>query len=129
MPNPKDREEGGAVNRDTKKLIQTTVIYLLTLQIMMSAGSVSLAAVQTMDSDRGRSIISSHASDVLKIISVLEERVADQLLLEKAKGKVFTLGDQHTRLIASLADQAVKERNSSSGDIAFLLIAALIILL
>ncbi len=117
------------MNRNMKKLILTTVMYLLALQIIVFAGGPSFAAVHTVESDRGRSAMSSRASDVHKILSVLDDRMTEQPLLEKAKDKVFTLSDQHTRLIASLAEQAVKERNSTSGDIAFLFITALIILL
>ena len=112
-----------------KKLMLIIVVCFLALQVNIFVGGASFAAVNTIESDPGQSAISSRASNVLKIISVLDHRMTDQPLLEKAKEKVFTLSDRHTRLIASLSDQVVKERNSTTGDIAFLLLTALIVLL
>ncbi|OGP78471.1 MAG: hypothetical protein A2V86_17255 [Deltaproteobacteria bacterium RBG_16_49_23] len=112
-----------------KKLMLIIVICLLALQINIFVGRPSFAAVNIIEQDPGNSTISARASNVLKILSVLENRIGDQPLIEKAKDKLSTLTDRQTLLIASLSDQVVKERNSTSGDIAFLLIAALIILL
>ena len=105
------------------------VVCLLALQVNIFVGGASFAAVNTIESDPGQSAISSRASNVLKILSVLENRIGDQPLIEKAKDKLSTLTDRQTLLIASLSDQVVKERNPISGDVAFLLMTALIILL
>jgi len=104
-------------------------VCLLAFQINIFIGKPSFAAVYTIEQDPRNATLSARTSNVLKILSVLDNRMTDQPLLEKAKGKVFTLSDQHTRLIASLSDQVAKERSSTSGDIAFLLLTALIILL
>ena len=112
-----------------KKLMLIIAVCLLSLQINIFAGRPSFAAVHTAEQDPGDLTLSARASNVLKIISVLDHRMTDQPLLEKAKEKVFTLSDQHARLIASLSDRVVKERNSTTGDVAFLLLTALIILL
>ena len=112
-----------------KKLLLIMAACLLPLQINILVWRPSFAAVHTIEQDPGSSTLSARASNVLKIISVLDHRMTDQPLLEKAKEKVFTLSDRHTRLIASLSDQVVKERNSTTGDIAFLLLTALIVLL
>jgi hypothetical protein len=66
--------------------------------------------------------------DVMKILSVLKERVGDQESLERAKGKLFTLKDSEFNLINSLSEQITKEGERPGVDIAFLLITALIIL-
>jgi len=112
-----------------RKLTLTVAACLLALQINIFVGSPSFAAVNPIEHDPGYPTLSSRVSNVLKIFSVLNDRMADHPLLEKAKEKVFSLSDQHTQLIASLSDQVAKERNSTSGEIAFLLLTALIILL
>ncbi len=102
---------------------------LVVLQIIILIKGPSLAAVNAIESDPEQPAISSRASNVLKILSVLENRMVDHTSLEKAKDKLFRLSDNQTKLIASLSDQVVKERNPISGDVAFLLMTALIILL
>lgn len=67
-------------------------------------------------------------TDVMKIVSVLEMKVEDQKLLEKAKGKISTLREPEFSLITSLSEQIVKEEGRPGVDIAFLLLIALIIL-
>ncbi len=67
-------------------------------------------------------------TDVMKILSVLEKKVGDQKLLEKAKEKLSTLKEPEFSLISSLSEQIVKEGDRPGVDIAFLLITALIIL-
>lgn len=65
--------------------------------------------------------------EILKILSVLEYKVGDQKLLEKAKDKLFTLSDGQTRLIAFLSDRIANENRTTGAEIAFLLITALIV--
>ena len=66
--------------------------------------------------------------EVMKILSVLERKLADQKLLQKAKDKLLTLKDSELALITSLSEQVAKEGERPGVDIAFLLITALIIL-
>ncbi len=66
-------------------------------------------------------------TDVMKIISVLEKKVGDHKLLEKAKGKLSTLREPQFSLISSLSEQMLKDWDGSGVDIAFLLLTALII--
>jgi hypothetical protein len=66
-------------------------------------------------------------TDVMKIMSVLEKRVGDQKLLEKAKEKLSTLRGPEFSLITSLSEQITKEGDRPGVDIAFLLLTALII--
>ncbi len=67
-------------------------------------------------------------TDVMGILSVLEKRIGDQKLLEKAKGKLITLRNPEFDLITSLSGQIKKEGERPGVEIAFLLITALIIL-
>ena len=71
--------------------------------------------------------ILTREADMSKILSVLENRIGSQRLMEKATERLSTFNDAQTRLMASLADRIVNEGNTAEGDIAFLLITALII--
>lgn len=112
-----------------KTRIRTSVLLFPALLIMITAGEVPFAIVHAAGSEPWASIAPSRDTDVHKILSVLDNRMPEQPLLEKAKNKISTLSDRQTRRIASLAEQADREKNSMGGDIAFLLITALIILL
>lgn len=63
-----------------------------------------------------------------RIIGVLERKMKGRPLPEKTKGKLSTLSDEKIRLMASLSAQMTKEDQKVAGDIAFLLIAVLIVL-
>ncbi len=66
-------------------------------------------------------------TDVMKIISVLEKKVGDHKLLEKAREKLSTLRGPEFSLISSLSEQMLKDGDRPGVDIAFLLLTALII--
>ncbi len=63
-----------------------------------------------------------------KILPVLESKISDQKLLEKAKEKLAAMGDAEIRLIASLCERISGDRGTPDADIAFLLVTALIVL-
>jgi hypothetical protein len=67
-------------------------------------------------------------TDMTRILSVLEKKVADQKMLERAREKLFALQEPQFSLIASLSKQTVKEGDQPGVDIAFLLITILIVL-
>jgi hypothetical protein len=70
----------------------------------------------------------THKAEALKILSVLEERTGDQRLLERAWEKLLTLSDKEIRLIGSLCERISSDGQTAGGDIAFLLVTALIVL-
>ena len=67
-------------------------------------------------------------ADMTKILSLLEKKVDDQKMLERAREKLFTLKEPQFSLIASLSEQIVKEEGQPGVDIAFLLITILMVL-
>ena len=115
--------------RERKRFIQLIAIWLIIFQIATYLIGVTVATSETTDPDFDDPPISHLISDVLKILSVLENRIGDQQLLEKTKGKLFMLGEKQTRLIASLSDRVTQEGNTTGSEIAFLLMTALITLL
>jgi len=66
---------------------------------------------------------------VSKILSVFENRIEDQPLLERTRDKLLALDQRQLRLIASLSERVTKEGNTAGSDIAFLLMTALITLI
>jgi hypothetical protein len=77
----------------------------------------------------GNQPVLGRETNVLRILTVLENKIEDQKLLEKTKEKLLALSDGQTRLIASLSDRATQEGNSAGASIAFLLMTVLITLL
>lgn len=65
--------------------------------------------------------------DISKILSVLEKKTGDRKLVEKAKGKLFTLSEGEILLISSLCERISRDSHSAGADIAFLLITTLIV--
>lgn len=65
--------------------------------------------------------------DQANVLSLLEKKIGDRQLLEKARGKLLSLDEEHTRLIASLSERITNDR-SAGADFAYLLIATLLIL-
>ena len=115
--------------RDQKRFIRLIALWIAIFQITIFLLGITVATSKTTDSHFDEPSLFHHRSDVLKILSVLENRIEDQQLLEKAKHKLSILGDRQTRLIASLADRVNKEVNTPGSEIAFLLMVVLITLL
>lgn len=68
------------------------------------------------------------AEDPYKILAVLESKNGGKKLSEKARDKIFALNEAQTRLITCLCDRIAENGQVAGGDIAYLLIMALIIL-
>lgn len=66
--------------------------------------------------------------EMFKILQVLENRVGNDRLVEKAKIKISTLSSDQFHLISSLSERIVSEDHNIGTNIAFLLLTALIAL-
>jgi hypothetical protein len=66
-------------------------------------------------------------AETAKILSALELRVRDRVILRKTAHKLATLNDGEIRLIASLSER-VAGGSGLAADIALLLLTALLIL-
>ena len=66
--------------------------------------------------------------DLAKIVSVLESKMEGRKLPEKARRKLLDLDDAQIRLMVSLAERIAAAGQTPGADIAFLLIAALLVL-
>jgi hypothetical protein len=118
------------MNKELKKFINP-ILWSLPFLFVILIADLSASFGGTADPKPGDShsyTILTREADMSKILSVLENRIGSQRLIEKAKDRLFTFSDAQTRLMADLADRIANEGNTAGGDIAFLLITALIIL-
>ena len=65
--------------------------------------------------------------DLARIIGVLESRIKNHQLPEKAKNKLASMNDKEIRLIESLCERIEKAGDTASADFAFLLVTAAIV--
>ncbi len=65
--------------------------------------------------------------DLARIIGVLESRIKNHQLPEKAKNKLASMNDREIRLIESLCERIEKSGDTASADFAFLLVTAAIV--
>jgi len=118
------------MNKGLKKFIKP-ILWSLSLLFVILIADPSPSFGGTADPKLGDPhpyTFLTREADMSKIFSVLENRVGNQKLIEKAKDRLFTFSDAQTRLMADLADRITHQGNTAGGDIAFLLITALIIL-
>jgi len=66
-------------------------------------------------------------SDMFKVLSVLEKRIGDRELIEKVRHKLPELSEKRLKMIASLSDRMEGSSREPEHNVAFLLIATLII--
>ncbi len=115
--------------RDHQRFIRRITIGLVLFQIAVFPLGTTGAISRTIDPHFDNPSASHLRSDVLKILSVLENKIEDQQLLGKTKEKLLSLSDRETRLIASLADRVTQGGDTTGSNVAFLLMTALITLL
>ncbi len=109
-------------------LMKVPGLYLLSvlLALFVVCQSSALGAVSTPKS--GSSHESLIKKEMPKIIPVLEGKIGDRKLIEKSKEKICLMDDREIRLISALCERIPVEESSVSGDIAFFLVTALIVL-
>jgi hypothetical protein len=95
---------------------------------LLADSSTALAAITGPRVQNPSPRVVTRWADLGRILAVLEIKMGGHTLPAKVKDKLSTLTDGQIRLIASLSDRIADEGHTPSADIAFLLIAALIIL-
>ena len=66
-------------------------------------------------------------TDMFKVLSVLEERISDSVLLDKVRHKLPELSEERLNMIVSLSEHMGGSIRKPENNVAFLLIATLII--
>lgn len=117
------------MNPTLKRLIRPTVFLSLLWPsgALLADSSIALAAITGPRSQNPSTRVATRRADLGRILSVLELKMGGSTLPDKVKDKLSTLTDGQIRLIASLSNRVADEAHTPSGDIAFLLIAALIV--
>lgn len=110
-----------------KRFLKPVAVWLILLQMVICLLNTTVAMSGTTDFNKRDPYEFHREVDRLKILFVLENKMGNKKLLEKAKDKLVTLDDRQTRLISSLSDRIAQEGNTMGADIAFLLMTALII--
>ncbi len=113
------------VKATSQGTIKPLAVWVVTLWLIGTA--TAMGAITDIHSDN-QSVLASE-TNVVRILTALENKIEDQRLLEKTKDKLLTLSNGQTRLIASLSDRVTKEGDSTGASIAFLLMTVLITLL
>src|SRR5512139_325279 len=104
-----------------KRFVKTVAVGLALVQWFIFLPRSSIAAGGRNASDPGARYVIGFSADLSNILSVFENRIEDQKLLERTKDKLLTLDQRQLRLIASLSERVAKEGNTAGSDIAFLL--------
>ena len=112
-----------------KRFVRTVATGLALVQWFIFLPSTTIAASGKNASDSRARHVMGFSADVSKILSVFENRIEDQQLLERTKDRLLALEKRQLRLIASLSERVAKEGNTAGSDIAFLLMTALITLI
>lgn len=123
--------------RLSKRFMKSVMLYsllFLFLSFILNS-SIATAGLTGSRSDNPYHII-PRKTDMFRILSVLENRIDMQNLPEEekikllgmAKNKLFTLDDSQIQLLASLSNRITNNSHTTAGDVAFLLITALIVL-
>jgi len=111
-----------------KRFVKPIARWLIIVQmvIFLLSPTIAISGITDLHSDDQSSL--HRRADVIKILSVLENRAEDKKILEKAKDKLFNLSDRQFSLVASLSERIAKEGNKVGTEMAFLLITVLITL-
>jgi hypothetical protein len=111
-----------------KRFVKPIALWLIIVQMAIFLLSPTIATGGTTDLRSSDQNLLHRRADVIKILSVLENRTEDQKILEKARDKLFNLSDRQFSLVASLSKRIAKEGNKAGTEMAFLLITVLITL-
>jgi len=110
-------------------MIKPITVIMVFATLVLPSGS-SLAVVGTPEYRWGNlHKESTEKYEVVRIVSVLEERIEDQELLLKTKEKLSTMNREEVHVIAGLCERIQSESDTAGADLAFLLITFLITLI
>ena len=117
------------------RMMLTRLFFVVSFAILLNAGlepaavaSPSNAAVSAPSHARTASLSRQRAERLNGIVEILESRIKNHQLPEKAKNKLVAMSDEEIRLVASLCSRMAGEDNTAGVDLALMLVTALIVL-
>ena len=100
---------------------------VILILILVFLGLLFRTTVVVADPGLNQAVNPQSEKDRTVILSLLEQKTIDPLLLKRAREKLLSLDEHQTRLIASLSEH-VKDKPTAGADLAYLLVAFLITL-
>lgn len=116
------------MERPVKGFWKLIGISIITAQMVILFLSATVAFSKTIDLNPTGQPLSHRTAETVKILSVLENRMEDRKIIEKARGKLFHLSDRQFSLMVSLSERIAREGNKTGTEMAFLLMTVLITL-
>ncbi len=115
------------MRKSEKRFLKPIVVWLIFLPLGICLLNPTGAISKAISPESGNQYGLHREIDRLKILFVLENKMGNKKLLEKAMVKLTTLDEWQMQLITSLSDRIAHEGNTTGADIAFLLMTVLII--
>jgi len=78
--------------------------------------------------DEVRQAGSGNGNDAAKILSVLESRRLDKMILDKVEDKMSDMNERNLALMSSLCDRITENSGTPAADLAYSLLTTLIVL-
>jgi hypothetical protein len=117
------------------KRIQSLFVLLLVILLSavglegLSMASLPGGAAPTPSPVRDTRLSQERAErDLSGIIGIIESRIKNRRLPEKAKNKLAAMSDEDIRLVTSLCDRMAGSGDTAGADLALMLVTALIVL-
>jgi hypothetical protein len=108
-----------------KKAGYWSAVLLCILSIGSASASLGYQPAGVIQSGYGET---SGQDRIAKILSVLEIRSCDRVIIDKAEDKLSAMNKRDIQLISSLCDRISTDVGTAGADIAFSLITAMIVL-
>jgi hypothetical protein len=108
-----------------KKALYCSAVFLCILSIGSASASLGYLPAGAIQSRYGEI---DGQDQIPKILSVLEIRSCERIIIDKAAEKLSAMNKRDIQLIASLCDRISADAGTAGADIAFSLITAMIVL-
>jgi hypothetical protein len=108
-----------------KKAVYWPLLFLCFLSLGSASASLGYQPGGALQNGYGEI---SGQERIAKILSVLEIRSCDRMIIDKAAEKLSAMNKRDIQLISSLCDRISADGGTAGADIAFSLITAMIVL-
>ncbi len=106
---------------------RTAVVPALLLCLFFSGGAWAMSAPWQAGTE-GNHFVKSSKDSRERILAVLETKITDAKVIEKASDKLRSLDERELGLMKSLCDRIAADSGSAGADIAFSLMSAMLVL-
>ena len=109
-------------------MLKKIALFLLPLLLVsfLSGPPMVFGAIDSLNVAKS-TLPTSRGEEISMILKVLENKMGNQKIPQKALDKLLSLSDEQIGLIASLSERIADNTRSVGADVAFLLITALLV--